>query len=207
MNNTSGNFVQKLSASVKADPKKASVLAILVAVLLGMWGKLILRGGNGPDKASAALAASVEDPKNVALAESENRDYARRKLETWLAEKPRPIERNLFAVKLDYFPQDASRISQVLQAPTGNGFWDDMAKSMTAKADVKRERQILVENLQLRAAQLRLQSTMMGAQPKALINGELAREGDVVASFRVLKIEPRRVIVEREGVKLEILMN
>ena len=39
-----------------------------------------------------------------------------------------------------------------------------------------------------------------------MINGKLIAEGDVVASFRVLKIEPRRIIVEREGIRLEILM-
>jgi hypothetical protein len=46
----------------------------------------------------------------------------------------------------------------------------------------------------------------MGASPKAVIDGGLVGEGDVVASFRVLRIEPRRIIVEREGIKLEIQM-
>ena len=53
---------------------------------------------------------------------------------------------------------------------------------------------------------MKLQSTMMGPQPKALVNGELVGEGDVVAAFRVLKIEARRIIVEREGIRLEIQM-
>jgi len=47
---------------------------------------------------------------------------------------------------------------------------------------------------------------MMGPQPKALVNGEFVGEGSVVASFRVLKIEARRMIVEREGIRLEIVM-
>jgi hypothetical protein len=46
----------------------------------------------------------------------------------------------------------------------------------------------------------------MGAKPKAVIDGALVGEGDVVAQFRVLKIEARRIIVEREGIKLEIQM-
>jgi hypothetical protein len=77
---------------------------------------------------------------------------------------------------------------------------------MASKADQRKERQILIENLQLQAMQLRLQSTVMGATPRALLNGDMVREGDVVASFRVLKIEPRRIVVEREGIKLEIPM-
>jgi len=53
---------------------------------------------------------------------------------------------------------------------------------------------------------LKLQSTVMGPQPSAMVNGEMVREGSVVAGFRVLKIEARRMIVEREGIKLAILM-
>jgi hypothetical protein len=42
--------------------------------------------------------------------------------------------------------------------------------------------------------------------PKALIDGELVGEGDVVAGFRVLKIGARGIVIEREGIVLEILM-
>ena len=97
--------------------------------------------------------------------------------------------------------------------PTATDFGINWQKSMTARADQKRERQILIENLQLQAAQLKLQTTLMGTQaegpasrPRAMINGGLVGEGDVVASFRVLRIEARRIVVEREGIKLEILM-
>jgi hypothetical protein len=47
----------------------------------------------------------------------------------------------------------------------------------------------------------------MGPNPRAVINGELVGEGDVVAEFRVLKIEARRIVIEREGIRLEITMN
>jgi hypothetical protein len=115
-------------------------------------------------------------------------------------------------VRLEYFPRD-------VKGPTASlveseGFWDAVAKSLPSQADQKKERQILAENLQLKAAELKLQSTVLGPTPKALVNGELVSEGDVLASgsgesrtpFRVLKIEPRRIIVEREGIMLEIPM-
>ena len=139
------------------------------------------------------MAAALPDPAQPELAE-------------WVKSPIAPIGRNLFAVKLDYYPQDGSRSDSTLRAPTGDGFWDKLAKSMASKADQRKERQILIENLQLQAMQLRLQSTVMGATPRALLNGDMVREGDVVASFRVLKIEPRRIVVEREGIKLEIPM-
>jgi hypothetical protein len=46
----------------------------------------------------------------------------------------------------------------------------------------------------------------MGPQPKAMIEGKLVNEGEVAAGFRVLKIEPRRITIEREGIVLEIQM-
>jgi hypothetical protein len=39
-----------------------------------------------------------------------------------------------------------------------------------------------------------------------MVNGKLIGEGSVVAEFRVLKIEARRIVVEREGIQLEIQM-
>jgi hypothetical protein len=65
----------------------------------------------------------------------------------------------------------------------------------------------------VQARQIRLQSTLMGGpHPAALMNGQMVREGDVVATgsgasrttYRVLKIEARRVILEREGIRSEI---
>ena len=77
---------------------------------------------------------------------------------------------------------------------------------MALQADQRDKRQNLIANYKAQAASLRLVSTMMGPQPKAMVNAELVGEGSVVAGFRVLKIEARRIIVEREGIRLEIQM-
>jgi hypothetical protein len=87
-----------------------------------------------------------------------------------------------------------------------DGFWARLEKSLAVQADQKDKRENQKANYIKAAAELKLQSTMMVAQPKALLNGELVGEGDVVADFRVVKIEARRVIVEREGIRLEIQM-
>ena len=57
------------------------------------------------------------------------------------------------------------------------------------------------------ASKLQLQTIVMGASPRAVIDGEMVGIGSVVAGFRVSKIEARRIIVEREGIKLEIPIN
>lgn len=203
----SNTWNNKIARAMAQDPKKAVVLSVLLTVMGVMWARVMFNGKTGPSSAVAASSAEASTDAKMAISTANN-DRIRAELNTWLAGDAPPVARNLFAVKFDYFQQDASRAGQTLRAPEGDGFWDKLAKSMTVQADQKEEQRILIENLRLQAAQLRVQSTMMGAQPKALINDSLVGEGDVVAKseFRVLKIEPRRIVVERKGIKLAIEM-
>jgi hypothetical protein len=114
-----------------------------------------------------------------------------------------PVHRNLFAVPLDYYPQTGSQEGDL---SAGSGFWDRLGKSVSAHADQQEQRQILVDNIRIMAESLKLESTMMGSQPTAMVNGQMVREGDVIAGFRVLNIESRELIVEREGIRLAIVM-
>jgi hypothetical protein len=77
---------------------------------------------------------------------------------------------------------------------------------MVNQADRMDKRENLIANYTAQASKLRLESIMLGSQPKAMVNGKLIGEGSVVAEFRVLKIEARRIVVEREGIQLEIQM-
>jgi hypothetical protein len=114
---------------------------------------------------------------------------------------------------MEFYPSKSMQ-SAPAESETGQ-FWKEIEKSQSVEADQKKRREILVENLQREAAKLRLQSTVMGPEPQAIIGGSLVKEGDVVASgglngglqFRVLGIEARRVIIEREGIRLELRMS
>ena len=129
-----------------------------------------------------------------------------KRLREWMRAPIPPVSRNLFSVKLDYFPSDGSRPAQGNRTPADGEFWGRLEKSLMLQADQRDKRENLLANYKDQAAKLRLDSIIWGAQPKAMIEGKLVAEGDVVASFRVLKIEQRRIIVEREGIRLEILM-
>jgi len=197
----------RLVRAARNDPQKAGILTVLVTVLVVLQVRAQMMRGEGPAVATAATAALPDDKKTAAgggAGGAQSAKDAATALREWMDAPPVPLERNLFAVDLERFPTHGHRPVAVVRG--GQGFWDELAKSMSFRADVIKERQILIENLQQRASQLRLQSTLMGPSPKAVIDGDLVGEGDVVASFRVLKIEPRRIIVEREGIKLEILM-
>jgi len=196
-------------AAVRRDPHKAGFLTALVAILAVLQVRLQMSHGDGPNRANASSSAARPDNgatiKRGAAGASRPQDTLAA-VRAWREAPPEVLGRNLFAVDLDRYPQDGNRPTAPVAAPATQGFWDELAKSMSFHADARKERQILVENLQQQASQLRLQSTMMGASPKAVIDGEMVGEGDVIASFRVLRIEPRRIIVEREGIKLEIQM-
>lgn len=202
----------KLIRAIRSDPQKAGMLTVLVAILVVLQVRLQMSQKDaGPARAVANTSPGQADNPTAhgsgngggAVASSKPLDSAS-SLRAWMDASPTSLTRNLFAVELERFPYDGTRARTTHKETMG--FWDQLAKSMTFRADVRRERQVLLENLARQASELRLQSTIMGASPKAVIDGELVGEGDVVASFRVLKIEPRRILVEREGIKLEIQM-
>ena len=200
------NVIDIVIKAVRNDPQKAGVLTVLLVVLGVLQLRLQMTGQDGPSRATASVSESTTDnPSRFGASSSgaKNAPDVQAALREWMDAPAMPLRRNLFAIDLERFPLDGSVTSVSTKS---SGFWDDLAKSMTFQADVRKERQILIENLHQQASQLRLQSTMMGATPKAVINGELVEEGEVVAAFRVLKIEARRIIVEREGIKLEIQM-
>ena len=62
---------------------------------------------------------------------------------------------------------------------------------MDAQADQQHKREILIQNLRQQAGQLQLTSTVMGPRPKAVINGQMVGEGEIVAQFRIVKIDAR----------------
>jgi hypothetical protein len=201
-------YSDKLVRQAREDPRKATILVVLVCVMCFSWYRMMGGAAAGP---AVASAAATTDARATGAALTDNSRSGRSgdtvvALQEWARQPIAPLSRNLFVINYDFFPQDGSKPA-VVQVARGDGFWDHVAKSMALRADQKREHEVLVENLKSQALHLKLESTMMGASPKALVNGQLVGVGDVVASFRVCKIEARRIVVEREGIKLEIRSN
>lgn len=191
-----------LKAMAHREPKKAVALGVLVLFMGGLW-VWRLGGTSGPTPAIASVARAADTP-SVPPGVAVQNDSPANRFQEWAQ---RPVEdsgRNPFVIEMDYYP----RMGGAGETAAGQtqGFWGELAKSVNSRADQKREREILLENMRHKAEQLHLQSTIMGQKPKAMVNGKLVEEGDVVAEFRVLKIGPRGIIVERDGIRLEVLM-
>jgi hypothetical protein len=57
-----------------------------------------------------------------------------------------------------------------------------------------------------RPGQLDLQTTIMEAPRRAMVNGQLVNEGDTIDGYTVVKIQPRKIFVRQGGRILEIEM-
>jgi hypothetical protein len=207
---------QRITSAVKRDPKRSGVLAVLLVVLAVVAGRTLTRTQPRP------VLAAAQNPKAGTVSHAREARPPVKKdtylaMRHWLAAPAEKVNRNLFAARIEDYPQLSGRKSR--NGANGAKGLSEEEKSARQSADEAKERQSLTEAMHLEARQLVLTSTVIGTSPKALINGQMVKEGDVVASgagespngdpgagFRVLRIEARRVIIEREGIKLEILM-
>jgi len=207
------------TSALRRDPKKTTLLAVLTVVLLFSAGKAMW--SSSPRQSSAAPPASAGEsrvggarPTTVRPSGGGGRgDLSVAPVQAWLSQPNPPPSRNLFVIRQDRYRRVEASSSSADKS-SSPWIFTSLEKLALRAADDRRRQAILLENLQREAARLRLQSTVLGARPKALIDGRLVREGDVVASgegssravFRVLKIEARRVVLECQGIRLEITM-
>jgi hypothetical protein len=205
INNTLSQYRGRISACFAADPRKAWVLTILTLILMVLAGRLMFKGHG--------LAAALAAHSDSSLAAGDDHwqpasSSPSLPLAAWARKPILPIGRNLFSIPLDYFPYADGVHPLSSDSNGGDGLWDQMARSRAAQADSKREHQILVDNLRTQAATLKLQGTVLGDDPKAWVNGALVGVGGQIetSGFRIVRIEARRIVVEREDVRLAIEM-
>ena len=201
------NFHQlhfKAVIAVRACPRITwTITATLVFV--AVWGLRTLSDA-GPSKASAGIAVRSNPPtgKSDTTVQSHSDSGA---FVAWASLPASPITRNIFYINLDRFPQDGLKpvaSAGPVSGATNEGFWDRLAKSGALRAEDQDSHSQLIGGLQWQAAQLHLQSILMGPTPKVMVDGKLLKEGDVVAGFRVVRITARGILLERDGSKFEV---
>jgi len=201
------NFRQlhlKTAVVVRARPRITWTLTATL-VFAAVWGLRTLSDAR-PSKASAGIAVRsnppTDKPDTTVQSDSDSGAFI-----AWASLPASPITRNIFYINLDRFPQDGSKPNASggpVSGATNEGFWDRLAKSGALRAEEKDSRTQLIGSLQWQAAQLHLQSIIMGPTPKVMVDGKLLNEGEFVAGFRVVRITARGMLLERDGSKFEV---
>ena len=186
--------VEKLRAALSRDPKRTSLMAGLAAIMLFMWIRML---GSGPSSATASFIRRSVAAMTTAKPEPARSAGSTPVLE-WLAKPKASLQRNLFLVHLDFYARARDRTLATQ--------FQESQIDVSTDEDRQKERQILIENLQTQATRFKLQTTMMGTVPKAVINGQLVQEGDALGNFIVSRIAAQRVEIRQDGVTLEIVM-
>ena|ERR1700722_4843341 len=162
----------------------------LKGTIVGVCGALIGVAAYSAGPVTAG-AASHNITVNPPMARAQDVTLA-----SWLNSQPPATGRNPFIIHLDAFPTAANAVGGA-----------ELGKSSAAGADQKRQRPGVSADVQRAAAGLRLTNVVMGPTPTAVVNGVSAREGDVVASFRIVRIEWNGIAVEKDGVETEIALD
>ena len=169
------------------DKRKLGLVVLLLVVGLLLWGRLILT----KDVPRTALAdpADVGAEAETAAETTPVAAVVRPVVHLALADR---VERDLFQLNPQLFPPIEDQT---------DGAVDGLDEEANTSADSR------IQRVRTEAAEvLSLQSTLQGAEPLALINGELMKVGDQVQGFTVTKIGSRRVTLRKDEVNVHLEM-
>jgi hypothetical protein len=168
----------------------AMVWGIMIILVAGAWSGLTGRHDNGP----APARASALRPSGLIGKTTQETD--RQALRQWLSSPLRPITRDIFS-RTDGGENFSPPEGQITTGSEKSLF--NLADQTSSRPDGA---EVTVRN---RPEGKRSLDSVL-PQPQVIFNGKPLGVGDVVASFRVARIESRKVVLEREGIELEVRM-
>jgi len=102
------------------------------------------------------------------------------------------VTQDIFAVRLEYFPQDQeSNVALAGAAPAVQAVDPNQIRAATVLAKAKG---------------LSLQSTIISQRPKAVINGQLVGVRDTIQGFEVVEVQARSCVLVQDGVQIVLEM-
>lgn len=184
-------WIDRLSAEMKADRKKATILIVLIAVG-AVFGTRLVVNAISPEKPVPAKAAATPVKTSGLVTQTPTVPQpldpkAEARLSEYLAKVNREISRDLFVAKLELFPRVSSELADATTKP------GDSMSSMIREP-------ILGEG------KLKLQSTMVGNTPNAVINNRVVQTNQIIDGFTVLLITERSCVVEKDGVRATLYL-
>ncbi len=174
-------WIKKRVKQLTADRRKFGLMVGLLAVALLLWGRILVK--QVPRQAIADPAQKKAPASTTPATPTPTGEHKR--IYVSLNET---LRRDLFAVDLSQFAQITSGASDSIT----------QEKSRPVIADVDD-----AVNL---ATGLRLQSTVLGREPRAIVNGRTLAPGQDIRGFRVVRIHERHVVLERDGLTFVLKM-
>jgi hypothetical protein len=166
------SWPQQILKQLRESGRKTTALLALGVIFAVTLFRLL--AGQSPATARGAILSAGAGNGSQTLvwtpAPSNKRPEGAISLRQWARQPVVPLTRDLFAISYDYYPRDGSPAAP---QDTGSTTGDSaaMAKSLSERADRIQRRQILVDIVRIAAAALKLESTLLGAVPEAVIDG------------------------------------
>jgi hypothetical protein len=183
-------------SQVRRDLKKVVILAVLLVILVVVGVSQTGRRA-GPSSAAGAVtparhvgvgpSAGAGGPQGAGRAGAAKLNGPTEDDEDLPDLSKQAVNRDLFLVSPLHFPPE-EKAKAVPQAP--------VAENPAAKREAE------VRILQAQAKALTLQSTMVGAVPTAIVNGQVLRVGEWISGFQVVEIAARSCTIEKQGARL-----
>jgi len=188
-----------------SDKKKASVLAILLVVAVGLMGKLMLT--SKPTSASAAggqpSSAGSSDLSGEVTADAGSEFEI---LPLVMLPQTGPLTRDLFAPGPEFRRQPLQTDQPEDSGPKSASGSDDKTPVSPELRRLELERAVREE-----ASRLHLSSTMVGSNPIAVIqqdgkDGErtILRIGESIDGFELLEVSARNAVLNKNGIRVEL---
>jgi len=177
-----------------ADKKQLGILATLAVVGLLLWGRMALQ--DVPKTAMADPAKTAAGTKAKSAAKKQD-DTRREVVEIALYDA---MDRNVFWVNPELYPRiekpHKSKGDPVVTPPVN-------PNKPPSDEEVARAHRLAVQQ---EAESLVLQSTILGSRPRAFINNTLLGAGETIDGFRVVKIDLRKVSLQKGDVIIVLEM-
>lgn len=164
-----------------ADKKKLSVMVSLLAVMLLLWGRLLLK---------QVPRTAVAEPAQAVVSEQEAATPTVTGLWPSVVLHGRlDLHRDLFRFHKDRYPGFEAASHEVQPEKSRTDLPDDNAR---------------IEAVREWANTLVLQAAIVGEHPRAMINSQVYRLGDKINGFTIRRVEARLVVLEDQGIEIHL---
>jgi len=184
------DWKRRMLVELRQDKRKAVLLAVLLAAVIVVGAR---QGGKfvSASRAETSPGAGKVEPPGSGACNPNGPQADHDKKTAYMRRADRGIVRDIFAVRLDLFPPDEHA---------------EPVKPTVSAASVADEEQAKVRLVGSQAQVLVLQSTVVGENATAVINGKVLRVGERINDFQVLGIQTQSCVIEKDGVKLTLTM-